>query len=185
MLPQFAWSPNIFVAKNHGRWRTIAAMPDAPDAPDPDTAPPGPGPYFAAVRELGAAMDRFEEAAARALGIARSDLRALNLLEHGPVGAREIAQHLRLTSGSVTGVVDRLVDAGYVSREADPDDRRRILVRLEPAVHAAFARVYAPCGQAVQGIATALDADVAAAAADALRRTAAAIDAEEARLRAP
>ena len=41
-------------------------------------------PLLLACRALSHAMDLFDEAACRALGIGRSDLRALNLLEHGP-----------------------------------------------------------------------------------------------------
>jgi DNA-binding MarR family transcriptional regulator len=110
------------------------------------------GALLAAVRELGAALDAFDEAAARALGIGRSDLRALNLLEHGPVAAGALAATLSLSSGAVTALVDRLVHAGYVERVADPGDRRRVLVQLRPQTYAAFARVYAPCGRAVAGV---------------------------------
>lgn len=109
-------------------------------------------PLMAAVRELGAALEAFDEAAARALGVGRSDLRALNLLEHGPVAAGELAGSLSLSSGAVTALVDRLEDAGYVARVADPGDRRRVMVQLRPQTYAAFARVYAPCGRAVSGV---------------------------------
>jgi DNA-binding MarR family transcriptional regulator len=139
--------------------------------------------FVGAVRELATAVDRYEETAARALGLARSDVRALNLLEAGPVAAGELGEHLRLTSGSVTGLIDRLEAAGYVTREPDQADRRRVLVRLEPAAYAAFARVYAPCGAAVRAVGDQLGADVVTAVAAALEATAAAVDAEESRLR--
>jgi predicted ArsR family transcriptional regulator len=42
-------------------------------------------------------MDLFDENAAHALGIGRSDLRALNLLEHGPLSAAALADRLGLT----------------------------------------------------------------------------------------
>ena len=48
-------------------------------------------PVLLACRELGRAMDLFDEAACGHLGLGRSDLRALNLLEHGPVGASALA----------------------------------------------------------------------------------------------
>lgn len=102
-----------------------------------------------AVRAMADALGRFDDAASKALGIGRTDLQALNLMEHGPVTAGQIAERLGLTSGTVTVLVDRLVKHGYAAREHDPDDRRRVLVRLEPATYAAFARTYAPCGRAV------------------------------------
>lgn len=44
----------------------------------------------------------------------------------------QLARETKLTTGAVTGVLDRLEQAGYVSREHDPDDRRRIIVRPVP-----------------------------------------------------
>ena len=44
----------------------------------------------------------------------------------------QIARETKLTTGAVTGVLDRLEQAGYVHREHDPDDRRRIIVRPVP-----------------------------------------------------
>jgi DNA-binding MarR family transcriptional regulator len=44
----------------------------------------------------------------------------------------QLARETRLTTGAVTGVLDRLEQAGYVSREHDPEDRRRIIIRPVP-----------------------------------------------------
>jgi DNA-binding MarR family transcriptional regulator len=44
----------------------------------------------------------------------------------------QLARETKLTTGAVTGVLDRLEQAGYVSREHDPEDRRRIIVRPIP-----------------------------------------------------
>lgn len=108
-----------------------------------------PDELMAAVRAMADVLARFDGAACGAFGIGRTDLRALNLMEHGPVTAGHIATELGLTSGTVTVLVDRLVEHGYASRRPAPDDRRKVLVGLEPATYAAFARIYAPCGQAV------------------------------------
>lgn len=138
---------------------------------------------FLAVRTLADAVDGFDEAAARALGIARSDLRALNLLEHGPMAAGEMGARLGLTSGSMTALVDRLVKAGYVSRRPAEVDRRKVMVHLEPATWQAFARVYGPCGEAVTAVAGQMPDRQVAAARDALTAVASAIRVEEAKLR--
>lgn len=145
--------------------------------------PPAVDPLMSAVRALGDVMDRFDDAAARALGIARSDLRALNMLEHGPVAAGEVATALGLSTSSVTALVDRLVKAGYVTREAVPDDRRKVMVRLEPATYAAFARVYAPCGRAVGAITSRVPAPDVERTRHLIDEVVAAIGAEGAKLR--
>ena len=110
----------------------------------------------AACRRLGEAMDLFDEQAAAQLGVNRTDLRALNLLEHGPLSAGQIGERLHLTSGSITTLVDRLVAHGYVSRHPDPGNRRRVLVQLEPDTYAAFARVYRPHGDRVRAAVSAM-----------------------------
>lgn len=102
-----------------------------------------------ACRDLARAMDRFDEAAAAMLGLGRSDLRALNLLEHGPLGASVLAQRLGLTRPAVTALIDRLTEAGFVARVAVPGDRRATAVELQPATWKAFAGVYRPLGEQV------------------------------------
>lgn len=130
---------------------------------------------FNQIRALGTAMDLFERAASRALDINRSDLHALNALEHGPLSHGDLAGRLGLTSGTVTTLVDRLVDAGYVERHADPKDRRRSEVALTPATYGAFARVYRPCGEAVAQRLSDLDMEAHKAATGALRLAVSAI----------
>jgi DNA-binding MarR family transcriptional regulator len=142
-----------------------------------------PHPLLASVRSLADAVDAFDDAAARTLGVARSDLRALNLLEHGPLAAGEMGARLGLTSGSMTAPVDRLVKAGYVVRRPGEGDRRKVVVHLEPATWAAFARVYGPCGRAVATVTGRMPSRQVDAARDALAAVAAAIRTESDRLR--
>ena len=44
--------------------------------------------------------------------------------------ASELARESLLSSGAMTHRIDRLEERGLVEREADPDDRRGVLVRL-------------------------------------------------------
>lgn len=44
--------------------------------------------------------------------------------------ATQLAEQVRLTSGALTHRVDRLEALGWVRREQDPQDRRRVMVRL-------------------------------------------------------
>lgn len=152
------------------------------DSADIGEQPPR-SPLLASVRALGAALDGFDDAAAAALGVGRSDLRALNLLEDGPLPAGVIANRLHLTTGAVTALINRLVVAGYVERQTSDEDGRRVIVRLRPTTYAAFARVYAPCGRAVDAIASDLSTRQSAAAARALAHVTGALLVEADKLR--
>jgi DNA-binding MarR family transcriptional regulator len=67
--------------------------------------------------------------AAEALGLAPADLVGMCLLQlHGPATPGWLAEMTGLSTGAVTGVVDRLERAGYVTRAQDPQDRRRVIV---------------------------------------------------------
>jgi DNA-binding MarR family transcriptional regulator len=71
----------------------------------------------------------FHQAVADRLGLHVSDLRCLNVLfEAGSVSAGELCERTGLTTGAVTRMIDRLERAGYVRREPDPADRRRVIV---------------------------------------------------------
>ncbi|HEX7119356.1 MAG TPA: MarR family transcriptional regulator [Longimicrobiales bacterium] len=71
----------------------------------------------------------FHEAVADRLGLHITDHKALRILYGGgPISAGRLGEHLGLTTGAVTALVDRLEQAGYVRRERDPADRRRVLV---------------------------------------------------------
>lgn len=106
-------------------------------------------PVLIACRRLGAAFDARDAAIADRLGISRSELRLLNLLEDGPRPHTEIAAHLRLSRAAVTAMVDRLVAAGLVDRAASNDDRRVKLVSLTGRVWGVLAGFYRPAGERV------------------------------------
>lgn len=102
-----------------------------------------------ACRRVAEAMDLFDEAASSSLALGRSDLRALNLLEDGPMPIGAMGRRLALTRAAMTSLVDRLERAGYVARSADPLDRRVTQVTLQPTTWQAFAALYRPLGQHV------------------------------------
>ena len=63
------------------------------------------------------------------VGLNPTDLGALCLLLlHGPAPAGRVAELTGLTTGAVTGVIDRLEAGGFVRREVDPADRRKVIV---------------------------------------------------------
>lgn len=66
-----------------------------------------------------------------ALGLTESRTRVVwHLLQAGPSNQRAIADALEVSPRNVTGLVDALVDTGFVRREPHPTDRRATLVHL-------------------------------------------------------
>jgi len=85
----------------------------------------------------------FSQAVANRVGLSPSDLECLDLITiAGRVTAGDLSRATGLTTGAVTGVIDRLERAGFARRERDPEDRRRVYVRAEPAADAAAAPYY-------------------------------------------
>jgi DNA-binding MarR family transcriptional regulator len=102
--------------------------------------------FALAVRRTGALMNLIVQAAAERVGINATDLNCLNILSFsGPLTAGELARATGLTTASITGVVDRLEVAGFVRRERDSADRRRVVVTIviEKAL-AQVATIFAP-----------------------------------------
>ena len=79
--------------------------------------------------QLSTAVVMFHEAIAERLGLSAADHKALSIVSRaGAMTAGELAQRTGLSPGAVTGLVDRLVAAGYVDRVRDAGDRRRVLI---------------------------------------------------------
>jgi DNA-binding MarR family transcriptional regulator len=87
----------------------------------------------------------FDNLAAERLGLNRTDLHCINIIENdGGLTAGELAAEAGLTSGAVTGVIDRLERAGYARRVADPADRRRVKLEVTPRFYSRAERIWGP-----------------------------------------
>ena len=85
----------------------------------------------------------FGQTVANTVGISGSDLECLDFLNlEGRVTAGRLAEVTGLTTGAITGVVDRLEKAGLVRRERDPDDRRKVFIATVPENVAKVGRFY-------------------------------------------
>ena len=98
-----------------------------------------------AVIQLVAQAIALHEAAAVSLGLNSTDLRCLALIasEGNPTPGR-LAELSGLTSGAITGVMDRLEKAGYLTRALDPKDRRRTTLELNEGRVRELALAFAP-----------------------------------------
>lgn len=91
-------------------------------------------------------LDRaFDTRAAEALGVNLTDLHCLNIVENrGGVTAGALAAEAGLTTGAVTGVVDRLERAGYARRVRDATDRRRVQIEVTDHFYARADAIWRP-----------------------------------------
>jgi DNA-binding MarR family transcriptional regulator len=95
------------------------------------------------------ATDAVDEAVSEILGINRTDMRALGLLQfRGPMTAGQLAEAAALSPGATTAVLDRLERRGFVRRRPDAEDRRRVLVEVTPEALAISDDLYGPLARA-------------------------------------
>jgi DNA-binding MarR family transcriptional regulator len=107
---------------------------------------------LAEARALSGDFDRLSQAVADRVGLSPTEVLAMDLISRsGSLSAGELGRELRLTSGAITGLVDRLEKAGYAKRLADPDDRRRVLVTAT-ARERKIGELYAPLAAALRSV---------------------------------
>lgn len=101
--------------------------------------------FSAYARETSALTVLFHSRVAERMGLSPTDEKCLDfaLRADGPITAGRIAELSGLSTGAVTGVIDRLERAGYVRRVRDPHDRRKVLVEVTVGDEGEFARLFA------------------------------------------
>src|SRR5580700_9137425 len=124
-------------------------------------------------RDFIAAVVVFHDLVGRCLGVSATDRKCLDLLSRGPVTAGELARFTGLTTGAVTGIIDRLVKAGYAERVNDPEDRRRVLVARKPhsRLDKILPAIFGPLGEDMAAVMAKYTQRELVAIADFLART--------------
>ena len=112
-----------------------------------------------AMREVSSLSVLYHQVMAQRLGVKGTDLQCLErVAANRDVTAGELAKVTGLTTGSITTVIDRLEQAGFVSRHRDDADRRKVFVGSTPAMkrqaeplsapmHGAIGEVLGRCGE--------------------------------------
>lgn len=115
-----------------------------------------------------------QHAVAQRLGLNITDLTCMgHILGAGPdpMTAGELAVRADVTTGAITGVVNRLESAGYVVRRADPADRRRVRVVARESAAERIRAVYEPFYARLGEVFTDYSPDEVAVLAEWLSRT--------------
>ncbi|MFI5908599.1 MarR family winged helix-turn-helix transcriptional regulator [Dactylosporangium sp. NPDC051541] len=109
--------------------------------------------FMRAGRESSRLSVLFRHALAARLGLTVTDMECLDfLMDSGSATAGQLAAQTGLTTGAITSLIRRLTDAGFVTAERDPADRRRVIVTLVPERVEEGGRLYAGFGAAVHEV---------------------------------
>jgi DNA-binding MarR family transcriptional regulator len=119
---------------------------------------------------FGAASD-FDDGLAKKLKLSRTDMRCLDLIGRlGPMTAGHLAEESGLTTGAVTFILDRLEEAGMVTRRRDTEDRRRVWVEIVPATRQRLEGLQQPVAEEMRQVAQRFKADELAVVRDFMRQ---------------
>jgi DNA-binding MarR family transcriptional regulator len=131
------------------------------------------------LRDLISGLHQINDAVGAQIGLKGGDLEILDLVaRHGPMSPSEITTSIGIHPATLTGVVDRLENAGWLVRVPAPDDRRRIHLRARRERGQELVRLYAPMNRSLTQICTALTPEQLTVIRDFLRAaTAAGIEA--------
>ena len=103
------------------------------------------------VRKLTRSSLMLQSAIAEKMDLNATDAECIDfLMEMGAATAGDLAKATKLTTGAITGVIDRLAKAGFVKRENDPNDRRKVIIRFLPKKHEKTKQYYAAMAKDVQ-----------------------------------
>jgi DNA-binding MarR family transcriptional regulator len=98
-------------------------------------------------RQFSTATVILHQAIAAKLGLSAGDHKYVDiLLRNGPMTAGRLAELTGLTTGAITGIIDRLEKAGWVKRAKDAADRRRVIVQptMKPSQERRAGRLFGP-----------------------------------------
>jgi DNA-binding MarR family transcriptional regulator len=104
-----------------------------------------------AMRKSSAQGTIYASAVADSAGVSTSDMDCMDFLNlEGRMTAGRLAELTGLTTGAITGVVDRMEKAGLVRRERDAEDRRKVFIVPATESMARLGRLYEPLKRAME-----------------------------------
>jgi DNA-binding MarR family transcriptional regulator len=99
-------------------------------------------------RAYQSAVEKMDQAFCRLLGVNRTDGHCLDVIDQRPgLTAGELATAVGLSPGAVTTALDRLEQRGFITRTRDPEDRRRVTLKLTPDANRLAWETYGPLGE--------------------------------------
>jgi len=103
-----------------------------------------------ALRAMGMRLGRLNDAVAGLVDLKGGDIELLDHLGRiGPVSPGELATQLHVHPATMTGILDRLEKGGWIVRERDTPDRRKVRLRAIRTRGPELVRLYAPMNAAI------------------------------------
>lgn len=93
------------------------------------------------------ATQALDEAVGNKLGLITAEHRCLKALLDGPKTAGALAQASGLTPAAATSMIDRLEKRGFVERQRDGADRRKVLVAMTKPASDTLGKFYKPVAE--------------------------------------
>lgn len=107
------------------------------------------------MRGLGSRTVLYQQNVAAALKVYNSDFLSVDILrERGPITAGELSKLTGLSTGSVTALIDRLEKNGFVRRQNDPNDRRKVIIVPIYEEKEDVSHIYMPLNDAMMELAS-------------------------------
>lgn len=125
------------------------------------------------LRRLGQGLHRLNDAVGSNVELLSVDLSVLDLLDRqGPMSPRNVTDLTGIHPATLTGILDRLEQGGWLARRPDPVDRRRMIVEAVSDRGGELVRLYAPMTKAVAALCSEYSPEELAAIVDFVERAA-------------
>jgi DNA-binding MarR family transcriptional regulator len=105
------------------------------------------------LREVNNQISLLSHRVGASVSIKDVDLDSLDYVsQYGPLSATALARGVGLHPATMTGVLDRLEKGGWIRRQRDENDRRAVLIAIDPARNADMVAMYAGMDSAMDGV---------------------------------
>lgn len=113
-----------------------------------------------AVRTLSPSLGRLNDLVGLRVDLKGGDIEVLDHLgRSAPISPSDLAESLQIHPATMTGILDRLEEGGWVLRERPPGDRRRVRLKVLRSRGPELVRLYGPMNRAIDKICAGLGDD--------------------------